>query len=87
MLDLIEVVIDRLKNIDIRTAFIIAAIGALCYYEHNEPGYVSRTIHAFIATYDDLISMFIPLCIATLIFIGTAILVLKVVYFIRKLVR
>jgi hypothetical protein len=87
MLDLIEVVIDRLKNIDIRMAFIVAAIGALCYYEHNEPGYTSRTIHSFVTMYGDLISMFIPLCIATLIFIGTAILILKIVYFIRKLVR
>lgn len=87
MLNLIEAIIDWLKNVDIRTAFVVAIIGSLCYYEHTEPGYVSRAFHSFVTTYDDLISMFIPLCIATLIFIGTAILILKVVYFIKKLVR
>lgn len=87
MLDRIEAIIDWLKNVDIRTAFAVAIIGSLCYYEHSEPGYISREITWFIKTYDDIIAMFIPLCIATLIFIGAAILVLKVVYFIRKLIR
>jgi hypothetical protein len=87
MLDRIESIINFIKNMDIRLAFTIAIVGSLCYYEHTEPGYMSRTFHSFVTTYDDLISMFIPLCIATLIFIGTAILILKVVYFIRKLVR
>jgi len=87
MLNLIEVIIDRLKNIDIRVAFIIATIGAICYYETEEPGYVSRTIRSFTETYDDLIAMGVPLCIGALVFVGAAVLILKAVYFIRKLVK
>ena len=87
MLDRLEAVINWLKNVDIRTAFVIAAIGSLCYYEYNEPGYVSRTIHSFTETYDDLIAMGIPLCISALVFVGIAVLVLKLAYLIRKLVR
>lgn len=87
MLDRIESIINFIKNMDIRLAFTIAIVGSLCYYEHNEPGYMSHEIKSFMETYDDLIGMGIPLCIAALAFVGAAVLVLKLVYLIGKLVR
>ena len=87
MLDRIESIIEWIRDMDIRLAFAIAIVGSLCYYEHSDPGYISREIHTFTETYSDLISMGLPLCIAALTFVGAAVLILKLVYLIRKLVR
>lgn len=83
ILELLDSIIEKLKNIKITTAFVIAAFAVVI----SDPESIKSEFIGFMESYADIIIYCAAISIMAIVYIATAVLVLKLFKRVRRLFR